>query len=255
LLAEQERLKAEVEAARLKEQMEKLRALQAQLMTGKLAKVLLTLQGPLLAAPSVAGALRTAVLKGLLGVTQGEGAGVNYVNTPVLAAELGIEVVETVSAKSAAYTNLITVALVTDLETRSAAASVFDGADARLVAVGLYNGLVYLYRSDGLQYYTMIEARNRAGRHRRGRKVTGLAFSPRGGQLLISTNDSRLRLVSMDDFSTVAKFTGLVNTNTQIRASFDGAGERIIAGSEDRRVLVWRRAGAMVGGRAVDGRG
>ena len=114
---------------------ERLGALQAQLMAGKLAKVRITLQGPLLADAPVAAALRTAVLKGLLGVTQGEAANVNYVNVPVLAAELGIEVVEAVSATSAGFTNLITVALETDTETRSAAASVFAGSEARLVSV------------------------------------------------------------------------------------------------------------------------
>lgn len=116
--------------------------------------------------------------------------------------------------------------------------------DARLVAVGLYNGFVYLYRSDGLQYYTTLECRPARGKHRRGRKVTGLEFSPHGAagsHLLISTNDSRVRLVSMDDFSTAYKYAGLLNGNMQIRASFDWLGDRIISGSEDRRVCIWRR--------------
>jgi len=113
---------------------ERLGSLQAQLMTGKLSKVHLTLQGPLVSDPAVASALKTAVLKGLLAVTQGPGA-VNYVNTPVLAAELGIEVVEKVSPKSLNYTNLLTVGFETDVEARSIAASVFDNADARLVQI------------------------------------------------------------------------------------------------------------------------
>lgn len=160
--------------------------------------------------------------------------------------------------------------------------------DARLVAVGLYNGTVHLYRSDGLQYYTTLECRNRSGKHRRGRRVTGLEFSPPGygaygpgmgmgmgggagsgggaagmgagaggssgggggnggsgsaggSHLLISTNDSRVRLVTLDDFSTAFKYAGADNANMQIRASFDWSGDRVISGSEDRRVVVWRR--------------
>jgi D-3-phosphoglycerate dehydrogenase len=48
---------------------ERLGSLQAQLMKGKLLRVTLTMQGPLMADAGVATALRTAVLKGLLGVT------------------------------------------------------------------------------------------------------------------------------------------------------------------------------------------
>jgi phosphoserine aminotransferase len=103
-------------------------------MTGKLKKVQLTLQGPLVSDAAVASALKTAMLKGLLEVTQGPGA-VNYVNVPVLASELGIEVVEKVSPKSTSYTNLVTVGFETDSESRTIAASVFDNADARLVQI------------------------------------------------------------------------------------------------------------------------
>lgn len=74
---------------------ERVGALQAQLMTGKLRKVHLSLQGPLVSDPAVAAALKTAMLKGLLSATQGPGA-VNFVNAALLAAELGVEVVEKV---------------------------------------------------------------------------------------------------------------------------------------------------------------
>jgi D-3-phosphoglycerate dehydrogenase len=113
---------------------ERVGILQAQLMQGKLKKVQLSLQGPLVSDAAVASALKTAVLKGLLTVTQGLGT-VNYVNTPYLAADLGIEVVEKVSPKSSAYTNLLNVTFETDAETRSISASVFTDNEPRLVSV------------------------------------------------------------------------------------------------------------------------
>ena len=114
---------------------ERLGSLQAQLMSGKLSRLSISLQGPLVSDLGIAAALRTAVLKGLLTVTQGEAGGVNYVNTPLLARELGIDVQERVSTKPSAYTNLITVTLETGSgETRSIAASVFDGTDGRVVS-------------------------------------------------------------------------------------------------------------------------
>ena len=113
---------------------ERVGMLQAQLMTGKLRKIEIKLQGPLVSEASVASALKTAVLKGLLTTTQGEAGAVNYVNTPFLAEQLGIEVVTRESAKSEVYTNLVTVIFETAAEgPRSISASVFSGNEPRLV--------------------------------------------------------------------------------------------------------------------------
>lgn len=65
-----------------------------------------------------------------------------------------------------------------------------------------------------------VECRNRHGRMRRGRKVTGLQFMPAGEHLLVTTNDSRTRLINTDDFSSTCKFKGVVNTRMQIRSTF-----------------------------------
>jgi hypothetical protein len=40
---------------------------------------------------------------------------------------------------------------------------------------------------------------------KRGRKVTGLVFTAGGSHLLVSTNDSRCRLLNLDDYSTTFK--------------------------------------------------
>jgi len=45
-----------------------------------------------------------------------------------------------------------------------------------MVVAGLYHGQVYFYSTDGMRYYTQIDARNRHGSQRGGKKVTGLAF-------------------------------------------------------------------------------
>lgn len=118
---------------------ERLGSLQAQLMSGKLVRISLALQGPLVGDSATAVALKTAVLKGLLSVTHGTGT-VTWVNVPLLAAELGIEVVEKVSTKSQNYANAITVAFETDDGgSRSVTAAVFSNKDVRLVAVDGFN--------------------------------------------------------------------------------------------------------------------
>ena len=113
---------------------ERVGMLQAQLLTGKLQSVEVSLQGPLVSEPSVASALKTSVLKGLLTQMKGQGE-VNFVNVPSLAAELGINVAVSTSAASASHTNLVTVKFVAATESRTISASVFSGNEARLVAI------------------------------------------------------------------------------------------------------------------------
>eukprot|EP00979_Chaetoceros_neogracilis_P010041 scaffold2355_cov267-Chaetoceros_neogracile.AAC.15 len=62
-------------------------------------------------------------------------------------------------------------------------------------------------------------------------------------QLLITTNDSRLRLVGMNDFCMVRKYKGHSNTCLQIRARFSESGEFIISGSESKGACtIWNTA-------------
>ena len=95
------------------------------------------------------------------------------------------------------------------------------------------------YQTDGLKYFTQIECRNRYGKDAGGRKVTGLQFLNSGKKLLITTNDSRLRLYDMEDYSMTLKYKGLENDQLQIHATFNEAGTRIICGSDDCNVFVW----------------
>jgi WD40 repeat protein len=62
-------------------------------------------------------------------------------------------------------------------------------------------------------------------------------------QLLITTNDSRLRLIGMSDFCMVRKYKGHQNTSLQIRARFSESGEFIISGSESKGACtIWNTA-------------
>ncbi|CAN0438364.1 unnamed protein product [Discosporangium mesarthrocarpum] len=85
-----------------------------------------------------------------------------------------------------------------------------------------------------MRYFTQVECRNRRGPLKSGRKVTGLAF--KGEEVLVTTNDSRLRLYNTEDFGMSAKYKGLSNDSLQIKASFSEDGQRIICGSENGKV-------------------
>eukprot|EP00569_Conticribra_weissflogii_P002719 CAMPEP_0171336938 /NCGR_PEP_ID=MMETSP0878-20121228/6370_1 /TAXON_ID=67004 /ORGANISM="Thalassiosira weissflogii, Strain CCMP1336" /LENGTH=1011 /DNA_ID=CAMNT_0011838503 /DNA_START=25 /DNA_END=3060 /DNA_ORIENTATION=+ len=168
--------------------------------------------------------------------------------------------------------------------------------DAKYVVAGLFRGQVYFYDLDGLKYYTQIACRNRSGKHRMGKKVTGISFlrgerddwlhrsqaceeannddsahdlssiprklsdtgtrvanrltyalrgHPRAEALrytermLVSTNDSRVRLYGLNDFCLVRKYKGHTNYSMQIRARVSESGDYIASGSESGHVFIW----------------
>ena len=111
--------------------------------------------------------------------------------------------------------------------------------DGYTAVAGLYQGQVMLYHTEQLRYKTQLDCRNRSGKDSGGRKVTGVVFSEDGLFLLVSTNDSRLRLYSMDDYRMVSKYKGLQNKELQIKAHLGPGYTRIISGSEDGNVYLW----------------
>jgi len=61
-------------------------------------------------------------------------------------------------------------------------------------------------------------------------------------QLLVTTNDGRMRLYGLDDFCLLSKFKGSKIPNMQINASFSQSGQNIVCGSEDGRAYIWDSA-------------
>jgi hypothetical protein len=101
-------------------------------------------------------------------------------------------------------------------------ATSFNPSGTRAI-VGLLNGQCIFYQVNAHQqmnYYTQIECRNSRGPMKKGRKVTGIEFDPEGKYFLVSTNDSRMRLFSVDNYSRICKYKGLVNDHLQIKGRF-----------------------------------
>lgn len=123
-----------------------------------------------------------------------------------------------------------------------------------------------------------MDCRNRSGKYKKGTKVTGMCFQvkkdfyknmqsgsemsdhhnssnnnstmsfPRTRKmsttippnLLVSTNDSRIRYCKLEDYSIMMKMKGLTNKSMQIKASFSDDGKYVISGSEDGNVFLWK---------------
>lgn len=127
---------------------------------------------------------------------------------------------------------------------------------------------------DQLKYKTQMSCRNSGGKYSSGTKVTGMCYRPLNtnflnsldpaseqgsgaykwrkhtnnhrpssmqlaAQLLVTTNDSRVRLCRLDDYSQICKYKGLTNKSMQIKASFSQDGGHVICGSETGAVFVW----------------
>jgi len=78
------------------------------------------------------------------------------------------------------------------------------------------------------------------GRHSRGKKITSIEFINKT-LVLITTNDSRIRLVNISDGKVIQKYKGLLNEEFMIRSFSEDTNELIISASEDGNVYVWNR--------------
>ncbi len=110
---------------------ENLGTLHSQLNKGQLKQININYSGELLHASTTL--LSTAVLKGFL--SKKMTAGVNLINAPFLAKEMGVKINETKSGANSNYVNLMTVEFITDKEKHSLAGTVFGSSQIRVVDI------------------------------------------------------------------------------------------------------------------------
>jgi len=70
--------------------------------------------------------------------------------------------------------------------------------------------------------------------------LTGLQFTADGAHLLVTSNDSRIRLYDMEYYACVAKYKGLSNDEMQISACFSEDFKYVICGGDNRYIHVWK---------------
>ncbi|XP_025834788.1 WD repeat-containing protein 44 isoform X2 [Agrilus planipennis] len=112
--------------------------------------------------------------------------------------------------------------------------------NGKFAVVGSYDGRCIFYTTDQLKYYTQIHVRSTRGRNATGRKISGIEPMPGEDKILVTSNDSRIRLYDLRDLSLSCKYKGYVNVSSQIKASFSPDGKYIISGSENRDIYVWK---------------
>lgn len=119
--------------------------------------------------------------------------------------------------------------------------------DGKTSICGLLTGLCLFYETEGLTLESQIHVRSSRGKNAKGSKITGVetaTFQSGDGKkdtkVLISSNDSRVRIYNMRTKMLEVKFRGLENQSSQIHARFSDDKTYVISGSEDRRAYIWR---------------
>ncbi|PWN25985.1 WD40 repeat-like protein [Jaminaea rosea] len=143
-------------------------------------------------------------------------------------------------------------------------ATSFSASGSTAIA-GTFSGALLFYGTEDLTYQSSIAVRSSSGKNARGRKITGIeavgapqhpttsgsssSSSRVEEKILISSNDSRIRVYSLTDKRLTAKYRGstYLNRTSQIRASTaDDA--YVVAGSESGEVYIWDVTRDDVGG-------
>ena len=118
--------------------------------------------------------------------------------------------------------------------------------DGKAAIAGCLNGLCLFYETEGLKYQTQVHVKSAHGKNAKGSKITGIqaiTFPPEDPtgevKLLVTSNDSRVRVYNLRDKGLEMKLKGNENSCSQIRASFSEDAKYIICGSEDRKAYIW----------------
>lgn len=118
--------------------------------------------------------------------------------------------------------------------------------DGTTALVGTYHGRCKFYALfDEIQaewqfkHTTQLDVRSRRAKHAQGKKICGFRFFNQTDNVLISSNDSRLRLYRLDDKSVQAKFVGHQNNESLLNGSFSPKGNFVLCAAETRMVHIW----------------
>ncbi|XP_014205246.1 WD repeat-containing protein 44 isoform X2 [Copidosoma floridanum] len=112
--------------------------------------------------------------------------------------------------------------------------------NGKFAVVGSYDGRCIFYNTDQLKYHTQIDVRSSRGKNSTGRKISGIEPMPGEDKILVTSNDSRIRLYDLRDLNLSCKYKGYVNVSSQIKASFSPDGQYIVSGSENQCIYIWK---------------
>ncbi|KAG7662155.1 uncharacterized protein J8A68_004283 [[Candida] subhashii] len=131
--------------------------------------------------------------------------------------------------------------------------------------IGGFNGSVFIMETKGLYVIQRFEIMNRSVIHfgnKNGNKITGIKifenplFDPNVATseldkwaVLITTNDSKIRLSTTTSKKLITRFKGLTNNSSSIVAGHSDDNRYIVSGSEDHYCYVWENNSSIINNR------
>lgn len=111
--------------------------------------------------------------------------------------------------------------------------------DGRIAVIGCMNGMCFTYSCPGFEYVTQFAAGPRSKKQTPNKKITSIEFVD-ASNALVATNDSRVRLFSMENFQLVRKFIGHVSERSLHTLSCTSDGKLMMIPSEkNSSVFMW----------------
>ena len=113
--------------------------------------------------------------------------------------------------------------------------------DGLKLCLGSIKGNIFIYNvKDNFSYSYSFHVRNRNKKGSMKKKITDIKFI-RKNEILVTTNDNRIRIININDGSILQKFKGHQNSEGMLKCDFCENYEIIISPSEDKYVYLWNR--------------
>jgi WD40 repeat protein len=133
--------------------------------------------------------------------------------------------------------------------------------DGEYCIVGGFNGSVFSMETKGLHVKARFDIKERSLAHpfeKNGNKITGIKVFENSEtseenelplskwSFLLTTNDSKIRLINTTQKKLVTRFKGLTNNSSSIVADISDDNKYIVSGSEDHWVYVWENNNSII---------
>ena len=111
--------------------------------------------------------------------------------------------------------------------------------DGLKLCLGSIKGNIFIYNvKDNFSYSYSFHVRNKNKKGSMKKKITDIKFIKKN-EILVTTNDSRIRIMNINDGSVIQKFKGHKNMEGMLKCDFCENYEIIISPSEDKYVYLW----------------
>ena len=111
--------------------------------------------------------------------------------------------------------------------------------DGSKLCLGSIKGNIFIYNvKDNFSYSYSFHVRNKNKKGSMKKKITDIKFIKKN-EILVTTNDSRIRIININDGSVIQKFKGHKNMEGMLKCYFCENYEIIISPSEDKYVYLW----------------